>query len=154
MIIPINISAPSSSSSSSQIFPPQLAQFGSDELVLIELQGSLEVKGDREGQVVGKLRIDDATQKPTLLIGYHLLEGRLVNLPKPLAVLHRRSLPSDAHDDIPMDDVDASKRRSSEKGWDVVAIVKRKMVFSKRPMPMVSKPATPASESQSGKKGT
>lgn len=60
MIIPINVSK-SGPSLSNYTFPPQLAQFGSNEVVLIELQGSLEVDGDKEGQVVGKLRVDDVT---------------------------------------------------------------------------------------------
>lgn len=58
MIIPINIVP---SGSTSRTLPPQLAQFGTDELVLIDLQGSLDVEGDKQGQTVGKLRIDDVT---------------------------------------------------------------------------------------------
>lgn len=42
-------------------FPPALAQFGSDEMVLIELQGSLEVEGNNVGQTVGKLSVDNTT---------------------------------------------------------------------------------------------
>lgn len=56
MIIPINITQ--AGTSSLKNLPPQLAQFGTDELVLIELQGALEVEGDGQGQVVGKLSID------------------------------------------------------------------------------------------------
>lgn len=59
MIIPINISSGTSSSYGS--LPPQLAQFGTDELVLIEMQGTLEVEGNKAGQMVGKLSIDDKT---------------------------------------------------------------------------------------------
>ncbi|TCD63337.1 hypothetical protein EIP91_005656 [Steccherinum ochraceum] len=89
MIIPINLL--NRNSSSHGPLPPQLVQlqFGSDELVLIEMQGTLEADEDKAGQMVGKLTIDDKTKKSTLLIGHHLLEGKLVNLPKPYAVLHR-----------------------------------------------------------------
>ena len=59
MIIPLNIS--NDASSSNGLLPPQLAQFGTDELVLIEMQGTLEVDGDKAGQTVGKLTIDDKT---------------------------------------------------------------------------------------------
>ena len=52
MIIPINVTPPSSSR---RTFPPQLAQYGTDEVVLIELQGSLDVEGEMAGQFVGKL---------------------------------------------------------------------------------------------------
>ena len=62
MIIPINLHLePSPSSSSTCTFPPALAQFGSEGLVLIELQGSLEVEGDNIGQTVGKLSAEAST---------------------------------------------------------------------------------------------
>ena len=58
MIIPINVSPPGSSSAS---LPPQFAQFGTDEVVLVEMQGALEVEGDSKGQHVGKLTVDPET---------------------------------------------------------------------------------------------
>lgn len=64
MIIPIHVSNVGASTSQHK-FPPQLAQFGSEEVILIELQGSLEAEGDKQGQTVGKLRIDDATVSRT-----------------------------------------------------------------------------------------
>ncbi|KAL4243254.1 hypothetical protein ABKN59_011499 [Abortiporus biennis] len=137
MIIPIHLPTPGSSSSNT--LPPQFAQFGTDEVVLIELQGSLEVEGDKANQRVGKLSIDSTTKKSTLLIGHNLLEGKLVNLPKPLAVLHRNSSKYSSEqlenmdEDVEMD----SKTKSEQKGWDVATVVRRKMVFAKRPMPMV-----------------
>jgi chromosome transmission fidelity protein 8 len=61
MIIPINIPEPPSSA---QKLPTQLAKLGSDEIVLIELQGSLDVESvndsARDGQIVGKLHLDDS----------------------------------------------------------------------------------------------
>ncbi|OCH84087.1 hypothetical protein OBBRIDRAFT_742189 [Obba rivulosa] len=135
MIIPINVQPVGSTS---RTFPPQLAQFGTDELVLIDLQGFLDVEGDKQGQAIGKLRVDDGT-KPTLLIGHHLLEGKLVNLPKPLAVMRRASV-TDAEDMTGH----GSPERSASTSWNIVAVVKRKMVFSTRPMPMVGR-VTPVS---------
>ncbi|TFY83784.1 hypothetical protein EWM64_g228, partial [Hericium alpestre] len=132
--------------------PPALAQIGTSELALIELQGSLEVEGDKRGQTVGKLTIDADGKvclltvsyppkltlhaplkgKPTLLIGYHLLEGKIVNLSKPLAVLHRTAPPSADADAM---DVDSDAPASPS--YEIRAIVRKKLVFSKRPMPMV-----------------
>ena len=96
--------------------------------------------------------------KPTLTIGHHLLEGKIAALPKPLAVLFRtpsasRPLPRAfrAHDrssdgdfeygeDTEMmtevDDGDTGAKGRCP-SWDVVAIVRRKILFSKRPMPVV-----------------
>ncbi|KAH8983385.1 hypothetical protein EDB86DRAFT_2755196, partial [Lactarius hatsudake] len=49
---------------------------GSSEPFLLELQGDLEVSGDKRGQLVGYLTTDDSGKgKPTLRIGFHLLEG-------------------------------------------------------------------------------
>ncbi|OSX57620.1 hypothetical protein POSPLADRAFT_1155935 [Postia placenta MAD-698-R-SB12] len=153
MIIPIHASNVGASTSQ-HTFPPQLAQFGSEEVILIELQGSLEAEGDKQGQTVGKLRIDDATKKSTLRIGHHLLEGKLVNLPKPLAVLHRRPSDTAADGDTSMNDADEPDSKRPHAGWDVVVIVRRKMVFSKRPMPMMDRVATMVSmESKMGEGG-
>ncbi|KAI0077062.1 hypothetical protein K474DRAFT_1621797 [Panus rudis PR-1116 ss-1] len=130
-------------------FPPNLVQFGTDEIVLIELQGSLEVEGDHNGQTVGKLTVDPATKKATLFIGYHLLEGKLVNLSKPLAVMYRppKNPISDRNEETSTPE-DQTKNATS---WDIVAVVKRKMVFAKRPMPMVGK-TTAVSSVSLGKK--
>lgn len=58
MIIPINIAL---AGPSSKPLPPQFAQYGTDEVVLVELQGALEVEGESSGQVVGKLSVDNET---------------------------------------------------------------------------------------------
>ena len=60
MIIPLTLPSASSSSTSAGTLPPALAQLGSSELFLLELQGELEVAGDKHGQVVGRLTIDDS----------------------------------------------------------------------------------------------
>ena len=70
--------------------------------------------------------------KPTLAIGHHLLEGNVVTLPKPLGVLHKHVRNTTSED------------QQKEAWWDVTAVVKKKIVFSKRPMP-IAKPASTAS---------
>ncbi|TFK49393.1 hypothetical protein OE88DRAFT_1683280 [Heliocybe sulcata] len=134
MIIPITLPR---SSSSAPSLPPALAKLGSSEVVLLELQGSLEVEGDRAGQAVGTLTFpEDNNAKPTLLIGHHLLEGKLVTLQKPLAVLHRAVLRTNptSHND----------EHGEGMRYDMLAIVRRKIVFSKRPMPVVNAAAVKA----------
>ena len=61
MLIDINVDLPGPSSTTRRPLPPQLVQFGTEELVLIELQGALEVDGNKDGQLVGKLRVDPNT---------------------------------------------------------------------------------------------
>ncbi|GLB40237.1 putative ctf8 [Lyophyllum shimeji] len=152
MIVPINVAT----SSSNPKLPPGLAKISDDEVVLIELQGSLDVEcnqiSERNGKFVGKLKVDASTNKPTLLIGHHLLEGKIASLSRPLAVLLRSGAASTTPaastartdidgdgDDVEMMDFD---QRTLESGktteWDMVAIVKRKIVFAKRPMPVVN----------------
>jgi len=155
MIIPINVTA----SSSNPKLPPGLAKISHDEIVLIELQGSLDVEcnhvSERDGKLVGKLKVDASTNKPTLLIGHHLLEGKIANLSKPLAVLLRSNAtsttPAAAYriaarrdidgegDDVEMMDFNERNLDTAKTvEWDMVAIVKRKIVFAKRPMPVIN----------------
>lgn len=44
---------------SNERFPPQLVKLASNELVLIELQGALEVEGNKKGQLIGTLNLDN-----------------------------------------------------------------------------------------------
>ncbi|KAF8623610.1 hypothetical protein AX17_007313 [Amanita inopinata Kibby_2008] len=133
MIIPITL-APSSTAN--QKLPPALAKVSHDEVVLIELQGSLHVEcgdaSDRNGQLVGNLQLDEMGNNPTLTIGYHLLEGKIVSLTKPLAVLYcsETSAGAPEHAQVRKGEGAASKK------WCITAVVKRKIVFSKRPMPV------------------
>ncbi|KAJ7757785.1 Ctf8-domain-containing protein [Mycena maculata] len=138
MIIPVNFPIPSTSTAK---LPPALAKISHDELVLIELQGALEVEctsdGERDGRLVGRLCIDESAKKATLTIGHHLLEGKIAPLPKPLAVLQRIA---DGADPDAMD-CDPDDVATPTASWDAIAIVKRKIVFSKRPMPIVGRPS-------------
>ena len=80
-------------------------------------------------------------KKPTLMIGHHLLEGKLVNLPKPLAVLQRKDDDPGADSAMDVDESTAGSLTGST-SWDIITVVKRKMVFVKRPMPIVGKPSS------------
>ncbi|KAH9162441.1 Ctf8-domain-containing protein [Lactarius sanguifluus] len=158
MIVPLTLS--SDPSSGARTLPPALAQLGSSELFLLELQGDLEVSGDKRSQLVGHLTIDDSGKgKPTLRIGYHLLEGTIVSLAKPLAVLQRVPTPSRSHiPPPPQPDEDISMLCGDNGGEELGALgegtastaaavaatsytirtlVRKKIVFSKRPTPIV-----------------
>jgi len=143
MLIPITIT---SSSPSNPKLPSGLAKISHNEVVLVELQGSLEVECDqpseRDGKLVGQLKMDDSTSKPSLLIGHHLLEGTIASLPKPLAVILRTGSlgnagPELGNDAMALDVPSTGSGLSSS--WSVVAVVKKKIVFSKRPMPVMGK---------------
>ncbi|KZV94724.1 hypothetical protein EXIGLDRAFT_672838 [Exidia glandulosa HHB12029] len=124
MHIPVNLSIQPSSPTTP--LPPQLVKLNSNDVAIIELQGALVVDGDdpTTGLSVGTLHLDP-NDKATLRIGAQSLEGKLVSLPKPLALLvrQRRSL----------DDGDGD---AEDVEYNAVALVKKKLVFSKRPMPI------------------
>ncbi|KAJ3569307.1 hypothetical protein NP233_g5148 [Leucocoprinus birnbaumii] len=242
MLIPITFNPKPSSSSTSTApkLPSALAKISNDEVVLIELQGALEVEvaqpTDKNGKFVGKLTIDESGSvsdsvvrvasnirstckwacgrsqrifnlflgslavigpflpellltkimslsfsynnwthttlqgKPTLLIGHHLLEGKIAALTKPLAILTRSTTdvnlsatntsetpgPSDSRSrgedrddsnsmDVDEDGADGRERSGSTPNrtaqWQAVGIVKKKIVFAKRPMPIVGRPS-------------
>ncbi|KAH9052977.1 Ctf8-domain-containing protein [Lactarius deliciosus] len=153
MIVPLTLS--SGPSAGARTLPPALAQLGSSELCLLELQGDLEVSGDKRGQLVGHLTIDDSGKgKPTLRIGYHLLEGTIVSLAKPLAVLQRMPTPSRSQilpppqpdEDISMDNggeelgapgTTSTAAAVAATSYTIRTLVRKKIVFSKRPTPIV-----------------
>ncbi|KAK0223516.1 Ctf8-domain-containing protein [Armillaria fumosa] len=136
MLIPIDIPIPSTSN---QKLPPAFTKVSHDETVLIELQGALDVESnhesERNGKLVGKLSIDEDMKKPTLRIGHHHLEGKIVALPKAMAVIQKSPCTRNSEDDA-MDGECTSEGNTS---WRAIAIVKRKIVFSKRPMPIVGR---------------
>lgn len=57
MILPLTLSP--KPSPDAPALPSALARLGSSELFLLELQGELEVSGEKHGQLVGQLTIDD-----------------------------------------------------------------------------------------------
>jgi chromosome transmission fidelity protein 8 len=63
MIIPLTLPPKSLSSSNgaepAPALPTALARLGSSEFFLLELQGELQVTGDKDGQFVGRLTLDD-----------------------------------------------------------------------------------------------
>jgi len=72
MIIPVTLKPPSDDG---RTLPPQLANLGNGNIVLIELQGSLEVQGSADSQFVGNLVIDPKTVCALLvmIMGYTTL---------------------------------------------------------------------------------
>ncbi|KAF5327517.1 hypothetical protein D9619_004156 [Psilocybe cf. subviscida] len=192
----ISVTLSSSSSAGAAKLPSGLAKLSNDEIVLIELQGSLEVEAthpsERNGKFIGKLTMDEASwykgnvhlfytpppprtiaihihpSKPTLLIGNHLLEGKIASLPKPFAVLVRKehkkpssngrtSITGEDDEDNEQDsaepdsmaaDMDSAMPDAGDAfaagdepspGWNIAGIVKKKIIFSKRPMPVIGK---------------
>uniref|UniRef100_A0A914WNG5 Chromosome transmission fidelity protein 8 n=1 Tax=Plectus sambesii TaxID=2011161 RepID=A0A914WNG5_9BILA len=96
-----------------------------DEWVIIELQGALEssLGGDLSGKEIGTLSYTKEGA-PVLIVGHHALFGKEVALDKPLGVLVKKQQQESQEQCAP--------------AFDIVASVKRKIVFKSRPRPIVT----------------
>jgi chromosome transmission fidelity protein 8 len=68
MIIPLTLPPKSSPNGAEPALPSALARLGSSEFFLLELQGELEVSGDKHGQLVGRLTIDDTNDSKVRMV--------------------------------------------------------------------------------------
>ena len=65
----------------------------------------------------------------TLIIGHHKLEGKLVDLPRPLCMLRKRAAA----------DGESAGDAAAAVHYVVAGLVKRKLVFKNRPKPIVKR---------------
>ncbi|KAJ3084812.1 Chromosome transmission fidelity protein 8 [Quaeritorhiza haematococci] len=64
--------------------------------ILVELQGSLEAEvPDMAGLEMGTMEVS-STGTPFIIIGHNKLEGKIVTLPKPFALIRKRTTPHSA----------------------------------------------------------
>lgn len=97
MRIPIHYAPNTVKQEAASNYPAPLVRLSpSGELVLVELQGSLEMDGcdPRGGETIGTISFPTGREdKPVLQISHHRLEGSVVKLRRPLAVLEKRTHP-------------------------------------------------------------
>jgi hypothetical protein len=143
--------------------PAGLERGGAGQWVVVELQGALQLElpdkaqaEERErklglagepvgapaptlaGLELGVLGSDGGV--PVLEIGCHRLEGKVVSLKRPLAVLELRRAPAPAVSDGDRDG-GAAPELNEEGEFEVVGIVRSKLLFKSRPKPLVGKRA-------------
>ena len=112
---------------------------GVNEWGMIELQGELETRDQMsfDNMHIGDLYFD-GKGTPQMIVGHHLLTGKVEKLDKPFAVLkkHSAELESDSMD-WEQTDSEQLELRSTE--YIVVAMVTRKIIFKNRPKPIITK---------------
>ncbi|VDD80960.1 unnamed protein product [Mesocestoides corti] len=86
---------------------------------MIELQGEIINKsgGTLDGKFIGDLHFTKENE-PVLIIGHHLLQGKIVKFPKPFAVIRR-------------------ERSGAGINISVTAVIKTKIIFRSRPKPII-----------------
>ncbi|XP_071443340.1 chromosome transmission fidelity protein 8 homolog [Hetaerina americana] len=99
---------------------------------VIELQGDLESRIHCEvtGKFIGDLHYNQQ-KTPILIIGHHILHGKIVQLDKPLAVMEK----------VKTTKVDSKLKNQDSKSsvsYEVKAIVHKKLLFKTRPKPIIA----------------
>lgn len=97
----------------------------SRELSLIEMQGDLESRlgsnVDVSGKFIGDLHYSkDKNSTPILIIGHHILYGKIVQLDKPLAVMKK------------------VRTNEDQTEYQVDTIIRSKLLFKARPKPIIA----------------
>ena len=124
-----------------------------NDWAIIEMQGDLESRvGDvqLEGKFVGDLHFTKADHTPVLIIGHHILYGKVVKLDKPLVIMEKsqkqsklgkkdsEALNQSENEDIAMDMDDDGSEGSTETIYNVRAIIRKKLLFKSRPKPIIA----------------
>ncbi|XP_017302916.1 chromosome transmission fidelity protein 8 homolog [Diaphorina citri] len=109
---------------------------------LVELQGNLESRSNTrmENKFVGDLHIQK-NGTPVLIIGHHVIHGKVQTLDKPLAVMQKvLSNPNVDPSTIASSskaDLNLNRSQSSSVEYEILAVIRRKMIFKARPKPIV-----------------
>lgn len=102
-----------------------------NEWAIVELQGDLKFEStdNIHDQYIGDVHFTK-TGAPILIIGIHVLHGKEVPLPKPLAVLEKNSGFAGTNE--------AGETSGIKTEYIIKAIVRKKLVFKNRPKPIIT----------------
>ncbi|XP_077983487.1 chromosome transmission fidelity protein 8 homolog [Glandiceps talaboti] len=117
-----------------QLLIKSIGSGASKEWLMVELQGRIMSRHDEDlsGNLIGDLHFNKKGI-PILIIGHHILYGKLVDLEKPYLVLIKDENQASS-DDVTMETDHSNKT----KHFTVTAIIKRKLQFRTRPKPIIS----------------
>merc|ERR1711974_250470 len=107
---------------------------------IIEMQGDLESRiGDVSlgGKFVGDLHYDTTKHTPILIIGHHILHGKVVDCERPFVAIEKKSSLATREDQMDVDD-DIIPRPDERTEYVVRSIIRKKLVFKTRPKPIIA----------------
>ncbi|RLN48967.1 hypothetical protein BBJ29_004088 [Phytophthora kernoviae] len=119
---------------------PVVVDGATKEWSLLEFQGDVIAgdgvsEADMRGLDIGTLRFGIGGGEITLRIGNHLLTGKVAKLAKPFAILQKNKQ-HDGDSDVEMKDT-AEDEGDKQVQYEVVGVVKTRVVFASRPKPML-----------------
>lgn len=123
--------------------PGDVAEWG-----LVELQGLLETRDHvpLDGMHIGDLHFN-SKGTPSLIVGHHLLTGKVVTLDKPYAMMKRKKQTTKGdggREGMELDlgtEPGGDAESDSCPEYEVVALISKKIIFKNRPKPIITKTA-------------
>ena len=109
------------------------------EWAIIELQGTLEMQAHCKddplaGKFIGDLHFTKSGE-PMLIIGHHILYGKMSKLEKPFAIIRKRTgSPSKVKTGSQKDE----NNEECATRYDVMGLIKHKLLFNQRPKPIIA----------------
>ena len=112
---------------------------------MVELQGQLETRDQVpfDNMHIGDLHFD-SRGTPNLIVGHHLLTGKIITLDKPFAVLLKKKSKTVCSSDEGLKWRMGTEPQPTTRGttteYEVAALITEKIIFKNRPKPIITKP--------------
>ncbi|XP_041376372.1 chromosome transmission fidelity protein 8 homolog [Gigantopelta aegis] len=125
-----------------QVFIKMPSDGSCPEWAILDVQGDLETRHNvpLSGKFIGDLHFTHK-DAPVLLIGHHILYGKVVDLEKPLAVLIKNISADSAMETNQSDDTSNTTDQSDDTSntkYTIQAVIKKKLLFKTRPKPIIA----------------